>query len=99
MVCGSWQKPTFYLQQKDIRFEASTLDTPAQHLFLTEMEPSRTRGLCYQCDNCKFVSCAESSYEPLVNLRKAWSVLHGGEETENVGSANKDGEEEGEAVD
>lgn len=79
-VCGTWQQPSLYLPEKDVRFDATTLDTPAQHLFLSEIDRTRTYGLCYQCDNSQFVSCAETAYEPLVNFLKAWSVLQGGEE-------------------
>merc|ERR1719242_2687707 len=79
-VCGSWRQPSLYLPEKDVRFEATTLDTPAQHLFLSEIDRTRTYGLCYQCDNSQFVSCAESAYDPLVNFLKAWSSLQGGEE-------------------
>lgn len=79
-VRGFWQKPSLHLPEKNVRFEATTQDTPAQHLFLSEIDRTRTYGLCYQCDNCEFVSCAESAYDPLVNFLKAWSVLQGAED-------------------
>jgi len=89
-VCGSWRQPSLYLPEKDVRFEATTLDTPAQHLFLSEIDRTRTYGLCYQCDNSQFVSCAESAYDPLVNFLKAWSSLQGGEEAMEEAEAVED---------